>query len=360
MSVVTYRVEKLHGRPIVDGSDVRRLRIGADPNRSRLRGDAMFPTVVRIPDWVPAEDRAHPSANYYLYCASHHGTSIHMAWADRVDSGDWTLFNAGRLDDPRFPGRGVFDLRLGNSTDTIDVVDGIVLKGHVSSPEVIVDEDNRHFIMVVHGSSNDGQRSFVATSKSGLNFNRPEVGGEEGHGLKRLKFADRNYLRVFTYKGGWYGFAQRGFFLEPSDPEHPWDAPEGWNSSDPLWVSAESSPIEDDLVADGLAGDHLPNGGLGLRHGCVRVMEDGETLEVFYSRKWEEPEYIMRSTVDLSAGDWRTWQTSYPPEDMIRAEEDWEGDVVHDSYAFKEDGQLYLFYTCWEEDAIAVAKLYCE
>ena len=60
MSEVTYRVEKLHGRPIVDGSDVRRLRIGADPNRSRLRGDAMFPTVVRIPDWVSAEDRAHP------------------------------------------------------------------------------------------------------------------------------------------------------------------------------------------------------------------------------------------------------------------------------------------------------------
>ena len=54
-----------------------------------------------------------------------------------------------------------------------------------------------------------------------------------------------------------------------------------------------------------------------MRHGSVRVMEDGETLEVFYSRKWEEPEYIMRSTVDLSAG---AWQTSYPPEDMVRAE----------------------------------------
>ena len=103
MGVVTYRVEKLHGRPIVDGSDVRRLRIGADPNRSRLRGDAMFPTVVRIPDWVPAEDRAHPDAKYYLYFASHHGTSIHMAWSERVDSADWTIFNAGRLDDPRFP-----------------------------------------------------------------------------------------------------------------------------------------------------------------------------------------------------------------------------------------------------------------
>ena len=104
---------------------------------------------------------------------------------------------------------------------------------------------------------------YVATSKFGLNFNRPEVGGEEGHGLKRLKFADRNYLRVFTYRGDWYGFAQRGFFLKPADPEFLWDAPEGWNSSDPLWVSAASSPIEDDLVANGLAGDHLPNGGLG-------------------------------------------------------------------------------------------------
>ena len=139
-----------------------------------------------------------------------------MAWSDRVDSADWTLFNAGRLDDPRFPGRGVFDLRLGNETETIDVVDGIVLKGHVSSPEVIVDEDNRHFIMVVHGSSNDGQRSFVATSKCGLNFNRPEVGGEEGHGLKRLKFADRNYLRVFTYRGDWYGFCTARIFFRAS------------------------------------------------------------------------------------------------------------------------------------------------
>ena len=113
-----------------------------------------------------------------------------------------------------FPGRGVFDLRLGN--ETIDVVDGIVLTGHVSSPEVIVDEDNRHFIMVVHGSSNDGQRSFVATSKSGLNFNRPEVGGEEGHGLKRLKFADRNYLRVFIYRGDWYGFCTARIFFKAS------------------------------------------------------------------------------------------------------------------------------------------------
>ena len=67
MAEASYRVEKLHGKPIVDGSDVRRLRIGADPNRSRLRGDAMFPTVVRIPEWVPARDRAHSDANYYLY-----------------------------------------------------------------------------------------------------------------------------------------------------------------------------------------------------------------------------------------------------------------------------------------------------
>ena len=35
-----------------------------------------------------------------------------------------------------FQGAGCFDLRLGNETETIDVVDGIVLKGHVSSPEV--------------------------------------------------------------------------------------------------------------------------------------------------------------------------------------------------------------------------------
>lgn len=94
-----------------------------------------------------------------------------------------------------------------------------------------------------------------------------------------------------------------------------------------------------------------------MRHGSVRVLEDGETLEAFYSRKWEVPEYIVRSTADLSAGNWQTWQTSYPPEDILRAEEDWEGEVVHDSYLFQADGALYLFYSCREEDAIAAAKL---
>ena len=356
MARATYRIEKLHGKPIVDGYDVRRLGIGADPNRSRFRGDAMFPTLVQIPDWVRAADRAHPRARYYLYFASHHGASIHMAWSDRVDSPEWTIFNAGRLDDPRFPGRGVFDLRLGVA-ETIDVVDGVVLTGHVSSPEVIVDNENQHFIMIVHGKSNASQRSFVATSKSGLNFNRPDVGGEPGYGLKRLVFADRNYLRVFQYRGAWYGFGQRGYFSRPADLAHPWDLPPGWHPHHPLWVCAETSPIEKDLVSAGLAGDHLPNGGLGMRHGSVRVLEDGETLEAFYSRKWEVPEYIVRSTADLSAGNWQTWQTSYPPEDILRAEEDWEGEVVHDSYLFQVDGALYLFYSCREEDAIAAAKL---
>lgn len=46
MAEATYKVEKLHGKPILDGNDVRRLRIGADPNRSKLRGDAMFPTIL--------------------------------------------------------------------------------------------------------------------------------------------------------------------------------------------------------------------------------------------------------------------------------------------------------------------------
>ncbi|MDP6042246.1 MAG: hypothetical protein QGG64_27100 [Candidatus Latescibacteria bacterium] len=96
MAEATYKVEKLHGKPIVDGNDVRRHRIGADPNRGKLRGDAMFPTMVKIPDWVPVDERANPEAKYYLYCASHHATSIHLAWSDRVDSPDWTLFNTPR------------------------------------------------------------------------------------------------------------------------------------------------------------------------------------------------------------------------------------------------------------------------
>ncbi len=34
-------------------------------------GNAMFPSLVKIPDWVPPEARAHPEAVYYLYWATH-------------------------------------------------------------------------------------------------------------------------------------------------------------------------------------------------------------------------------------------------------------------------------------------------
>ena len=86
-----YEIERLHGRPIIEGATMRSLGIVA----KSTRGDAVFPTVLRIPEWVPREQRADPRAKYYVYFAAHHGTCISLAWAETVDSQGWTVFNAG-------------------------------------------------------------------------------------------------------------------------------------------------------------------------------------------------------------------------------------------------------------------------
>ena len=182
--------------------------------------------------------------------------------------------------------------------------------------------------------------------------------------IRRFVFAHEIYLWLFEYDSNFYALSTNGYILKPCDPEFLWDAPEGHDPTEALWESSEVSPIAADLEAAGLTGEGIENG-LSLRHGSVRVLADGKTLEIFYSRRWDTPERILRSTADLSVGDWQSWKTSFPPDEILRQEVDWEGDperdsyVVHDSYVFEDvDGQVYLFYSCKEEDALAVAKLH--
>ncbi|MEM9345945.1 MAG: hypothetical protein AAGB26_04925 [Planctomycetota bacterium] len=186
-------------------------------------GFGMHPSLIRVPDWVPASERPHPSAKYYLYSAGHSGKSIHMAWSDSL-TGKWQRWNPlgsdehdgrawgveGNNTGAQTRGRGVVDLDIGpvappvtepngrtvNPGHYIDLGD-VELEGHISSPEVIVDHHNKRFILWMHGhyrsEFNPGQvgrgryhSTVVGTSKYGLNFNIEEDGGEPGYGLRDL------------------------------------------------------------------------------------------------------------------------------------------------------------------------------
>ena len=51
----------------------------------RSEGDNINgPSLIRVPNWIPRANRAHPSAVYYLYFGDHAGDYIRMAWAEEV------------------------------------------------------------------------------------------------------------------------------------------------------------------------------------------------------------------------------------------------------------------------------------
>ncbi|MHC4436138.1 MAG: hypothetical protein ACYS3S_02175 [Planctomycetota bacterium] len=313
------------------------------------------PSLLRIPDWIAPENRADPNAVYYLYFAHHRGDYIRMAWAEYLE-GLWRLYNVGAgvpLDN-----RGVLSF---NSNDKIDIGNDITIENHIASPDVFADDVNERIVMYFHGpSEQDGssksQSSFVAISPYGLDFN----GGVEPVIL------GGSYFRVFEYGGNLYAFDNGGDLYMAPDANDPWTPPDSFDFGDDLWDTSSNDPFADDLAEAGFDGT--------LRHTAVRLI--GDTLQVFYSRKYDDrPERIMMSTIDLSVGDYDLWDSSYPPEEILQAEPGWEGgqfraepssgghapenvNQLRDPYIFEDiDGALYLFYSGCGEDAIGLALL---
>ena len=153
----------------------------------------------RIPDWIPNDQRADPSANYYLYFADHQGNYIRLAWASEI-TGPWTLHSIG-LDEAgdriNTRDRGVFALPSADNARLVVNQNGRDLntENHVASPDVHVDDENQQIIMYFHAPTNnpdgqnDLQKTFVATSDFGLDFN---------DGLFPVYIAN-SYARIFTY-----------------------------------------------------------------------------------------------------------------------------------------------------------------
>ncbi len=352
----TYAVERLNnGQPIIDQSMFDALGATYDEGRN-MNG----PGVVRVPFWVDPGDRAHPSAEYYMYFAHHGGNYIRLAWAVDIE-GPWTLHDVGS----GVPNdeRGVLDL---GPDDTLFLGNDLTASKHIASPFVVVNHAERRFEMYFHASKIhhegvqvSGQKTLVATSASGLEFAEADI---------VPVILGRSYFHVFEARDNLYALANNGDLFKAQDALNPWTPPAGFDFSQDLWevLPAELNPFVTDIAEAGLEP-------LRLRHSSVRVV--CSTLHVFYTRKEDFTERILLSTIDMSAGDFDVWDATFPPEEIMQVELDWEGgdlppaqsdsgpapEDVHqlrDPFVFEdEDGTLYLFYAGRGEDAIGLARL---
>jgi hypothetical protein len=304
-----YRALRFHENPIIhyELDD----QIGANING---------PSLIRVPSWV-----SRPLGRYYLYFAHHQGTFIRMAYADSVH-GPWTVHRGGVLRR-----------------------DETCCRGHIASPDVHVRPKQREITMYFHGPTEEGQRSFRASSVDGLHF---QASAES---------LGPFYFRVFQHAGAWFAIARR-------------DADQWTQTS----AHQPSHQRTDDIgggvllrSSDGIkAFERGPNILPRLRH--MAVLKKVDCLHLFYSRGEDNPECILLSTMRLK-GDWKDWRPSDPVE-ILRPEREYEGGklpvrpsrfgAIHeparelrDPAVYEENGLLFLLYTGAGETAICGAEL---
>ncbi|HKK61084.1 MAG TPA: sulfatase-like hydrolase/transferase, partial [Bacteroidales bacterium] len=352
---VKYDVKRLNqGQPIITQEMFSEL--GVADEGENING----PGVIRIPEWISPENRAHPDAEYYCYFAHHDGEYIRMAWASEI-KGPWHLYNAG--ENIPIGERGVLDL----GDDIIELDNGVTIRNnHLASPDAHVDHENQRVILYFHAGSTKvneekpGQRTFVSYAPFGLAFYdniQPVLLGS-------------SYFRVFEYNGDLYALTNDGTPCKALDASKPWTPPSEFDFSEKLWEEHPGNPFQEDITGI----DGISRSDLRVRHTAVRVV--GDQLHVFYSRRGDLLENIQMSVIDLSVGDWTKWNATYPPTKILRTNPGWEGgdltpypsetssapeDVnqLRDPFVFEDrDGSLYLFYNGRGEDAIGVAQLF--
>jgi hypothetical protein len=261
------------------------------------------PSLVRAPSWLP-----NALGRYYLYFAHHQGTFIRLATADDLH-GPWRVHRPGTL-------------RLEETA----------CRGHIASPDVHIDEAKREIVMYFHGPTENGQKSFVATSTDGLRFEA------------RRTVLGPPYFRTFTHDGGHYCVCM--------------------TQHDGVHGALMRSP--DGRAAYEHGSYFLPR----QRH--VALLKRGNLLHIFFSRGQDNPERILRAEMPL-VGDWRTWAPGEPAE-VLRPERPYEGGdlpmeasrfgAIHspapqlrDPGIFEEDGRTYLLYSCAGETGIGIGEL---
>jgi hypothetical protein len=292
---------RLRGNPVIHPE----MLVGADGEN--ING----PSLIRVPPWI-----AKPLGRYYLYFADHAGTYIRMAYADRL-TGPWRVHRPGVLDLANAPG----------------------CRGHIASPDVIVEEQARQFRMYFHcpARAARGQKSFLALSPDGLTF----TAGSEVLG--------QPYFRVFRRKGWWYAMAKGGLLYRSKDGLRAFE-----QGSNPFGFAASKD-------------------GDGPRPRHVAVLSGAGALSVYFSSIGDAPERIQLAHIPTGP-DWRTWQVAATRE-VLRPEFDWEGakqpiDVskpgesrgrehaLRDPAVFVDaDDRRYLVYSVAGENGLAIAEL---
>ncbi len=282
------------------------IRPDMDGLEGKLGENINGPSLMRVPDWVEK-----PLGKYYLYFAHHAGAYIRLATADHLE-GPWTVYKPGVLGLEDAPGTG-----------------------HIASPEIYVDNAAKEIRMYFHqpppkGAHVGEQQTFVAISKDGLHF------------TARQEMLGHAYMRVFAYKGAFYGYGMAATF-------------------DGVFMRSKDglAPFED--------GPHcLPK----VRHSAL--WRDGDTLYFLYTIVGDMPERIYLSTVDLLK-DWNEWKPSRI-QTLLEPEMDYEGAKLalkpsqngislapvrqlRDPSIFEDGGKRYLLYTVAGEKGIAIGEL---
>ena len=271
---------------------------------ARMGSNINGPSLIRAPGWLE-----NPLGTYYLYFAHHHGAYIRLAYADRLE-GPWTTYELGTL-------------QLGQTPCV----------GHIASPDVHVDDENKRLIMYYHGPvegrrrADAGQCSFVATSTDGLHFHS----GDEILGT--------SYFRVFRWGGYTYALSMPGIM----------------NRSQDRFTGFERGPT---LYSKD------------MRHTARKL--DGDVLSIFYAIAHDCPERLLLSTIKLTP-DWMDWTPTEPitvlaPETayeganlpLVPSERGWAPEPVRqvrDPAIYHEENKTYLLYTVAGERGIGIAEM---
>lgn len=268
---------------------VRAVRVGDAPivAPQMLPGDEgesiNGPSLIRVPDWV-----ADPLGRYYLYFAHHNGDYLRLAYADRIE-GPWRIHPGGVL-------------RLAEQR---------ALRGHIASPEAVVDESARRIHLFFHGNPSTGEGPQVtssAVSADGLRFT--DVGRVVGPA----------YLRVFRHRDTWYGLTHSGVLRraerlgEPFEPVATIIGPEIAAAVDPALRGEPGAPP---LATRPTRGEDR----YGIRH--VGLDHRGDRLDVYFSCVGHRPERILRTTIPLT-GPPESWRAR-GAEEVLQPERPWEG-----------------------------------
>lgn len=294
------------------------------------------PSLIRVPDWVPQ-----PLGRYYLYFAHHNGEYIRLAYSDRVE-GPWRIHPGG----------------------VMHVKDARALRGHIASPEAVIDDENRRIHLFFHGNPAAGegpQVTSAAVSDDGLNFE--DVG----------KILGPAYLRIFRHRGEWYGLSHSGVLRrtarlwEPFGPVVTVIGPDIAAAVDPALLGEPGAPP---LATRPTKGEDR----YGIRH--IGLDHQPDRLDVYFSCVGHRPERILRTRITL-AGPPEEWRAE-GVEEVLAPERPWEGaDLplaysrggstikygykrvreLRDPTVFREGGRAWLVYSTAGEYGLGLAEL---